>query len=95
MLFQGYGLFVWLVLVFRDRVSLYSPGCPGTHFAVQAGLELRNPPASASRVLGLKACATMPGSRAMVLREAEEEDMLRGSRIPQITQEDPVSKTNK
>ena len=26
----------------------------------QAGLELRNPPASASRVLGLKASATMP-----------------------------------
>jgi hypothetical protein len=45
-------------LVFRDRVSLYSPGCPGTHFVDQAGLELRNPPASASRVLGLKACAT-------------------------------------
>jgi hypothetical protein len=47
----------------RDRVSLYSPGCPGTHFVDQAGLELRNPPASASasRVLGLKACATMPG----------------------------------
>jgi hypothetical protein len=47
---------------FRDRVSLYSLGCPGTHFVDQAGLELRNPPASASRVLGLKACATMPGS---------------------------------
>jgi hypothetical protein len=31
------------------------------HFVNQAGLELRNPPASASRVLGLKACATMPG----------------------------------
>ena len=45
-------------LVFRDRVSLCSPGCPGTHFVDQAGLELRNPPASASRVLGLKACAT-------------------------------------
>jgi hypothetical protein len=45
-------------LVFRDRVSLYSPGCPGTHFVDQAGLELRNPPASASQVLGLKACAT-------------------------------------
>jgi hypothetical protein len=45
-------------LVFRDRVSLYSPGCPGTHFVDQAGLELRNPPASASRVLGLKMCAT-------------------------------------
>jgi hypothetical protein len=46
------------VFVFRDRVSLYSPGCPGTHFVDQAGLELRNPPASASRVLGLKVCAT-------------------------------------
>jgi hypothetical protein len=45
----------------RDRVSLCSPGCPGTHFVDQAGLELRNPPASASRVLGLKACATTPG----------------------------------
>jgi hypothetical protein len=45
-------------LVFRDRVSLCSPGCPGTHCVDQAGLELRNPPASASRVLGLKACAT-------------------------------------
>jgi hypothetical protein len=40
---------------------LYSPGCPGTHSVDQAGLELRNPPASASRVLGLKACATTPG----------------------------------
>jgi hypothetical protein len=47
-------LFV-LVLVFRDRVSLYSLSCPGTHFVDQAGLELRNPPASASQVLGLKA----------------------------------------
>jgi hypothetical protein len=49
--------------VFRDRVSLYSPGCPRTHFVDQAGLKLRNPPASASasRVLGLKACATTPG----------------------------------
>jgi hypothetical protein len=48
-------------LVFRDRVSLYSPGCPGTHFIDQAGLELRNPPASASPVLGLKVCTTTPG----------------------------------
>jgi hypothetical protein len=30
-------------------------------FVDQAGLELRNLPASASLVLGLKACATMPG----------------------------------
>jgi hypothetical protein len=46
-----------LFLVFRDRVSLCSPGCPGTHFVDQAGLELRNPPASASQVPGLKVCA--------------------------------------
>jgi hypothetical protein len=38
----------------------FSAGCPGTHFVDQAGLELRNPPASASRVLGLKASATTP-----------------------------------
>jgi hypothetical protein len=49
------------LFVFRDRVSLYSPDCPGTHFVDQAGLELRNPPASASRLLGLKVCATTPG----------------------------------
>jgi hypothetical protein len=52
-------LFVCL-FVFGDRVSLYSPGYPGTHFVDQAGLELRNPPASASRVLGWKACDTTP-----------------------------------
>jgi hypothetical protein len=28
----------------RDRVSLCSPGCPGTHSVDQAGLELRNLP---------------------------------------------------
>jgi hypothetical protein len=43
---------------FWDRVSLCSLGCPGTHSVDQAGLELRNLPASASQVLGLKACAT-------------------------------------
>jgi hypothetical protein len=55
-------LFVCLVglvwFVFQDRVSLCYPGCPGTHSVDQAGLELRNLPASASQVLGLKACAT-------------------------------------
>jgi hypothetical protein len=43
---------------YRDRVSLCSPGCPGTHSVDQASLELRNSPASASQVLGLKACNT-------------------------------------
>jgi hypothetical protein len=53
--------FLFVCLFFQDRVSLCSPGCPGTHSVDQAGLELRNPPASASRMLGLKACATTPG----------------------------------
>jgi hypothetical protein len=53
--------FFFFFLVFRDRVSLSSPSCPGTHFVDQAGLELRNLPTSVSPVLGLKACATMPG----------------------------------
>jgi hypothetical protein len=60
--FLSFSLFLFFVfylfIFWRDRVSLYSPGCPGTHFVDQAGLELRNPPASASQVLGLKACAT-------------------------------------
>jgi hypothetical protein len=45
----------FFVFVFRDRVSLCSSGCPGTYSVDQAGLELRNPPASASQVLGLTA----------------------------------------
>jgi hypothetical protein len=59
------------VFVFPDRVSLYSPGCPGTHSVDQAGLEFRNPPASACRVLGLKECATMPGSGNLFLKDTE------------------------
>ena len=55
-------LFVCLFVCFlRKRLSVYSPGCPGTHSVDQAGFELRNPPASASQVLGLKACATTAG----------------------------------
>jgi hypothetical protein len=50
---------------FQDRVSLCSPGCPGTYFVDQAGLKLRNPPASASQVLGLKACATTPSMKSI------------------------------
>ena len=50
--------FFFFLLFFLDRVSLYSPGFPGTHFVDQAGLKLRNLPASASQVLGLKVCAT-------------------------------------
>jgi hypothetical protein len=52
LIFFGFGLvfgfwflvLVWfgLVLVFGDRVSLCSPGFPGTHFVDQAVLQLRN-----------------------------------------------------
>jgi hypothetical protein len=48
--------FFFFFLVFQDRVSLCSPGYPGIHYVDQAGLELRNLPAS--EVLGLKVCAT-------------------------------------
>jgi hypothetical protein len=55
--YLGFFSFSFLLLfVFNDRDSLCSPGCPGTHSVDQAGLGLRNPPASASQVLGLKAC---------------------------------------
>jgi hypothetical protein len=47
-----------LFFVFQGRVSLYNPGSPGTHSVDQAGLELRNLPASASQVLASKVCAT-------------------------------------
>ncbi|EGV93196.1 hypothetical protein I79_012880 [Cricetulus griseus] len=48
------------IQVFRNRISLCSFGAyPGTRSTRdQAGLELRDTPASASRVLGLKACTT-------------------------------------
>ena len=64
-----YLFFVFCFFVFRDRVSLHSPGCPETHFVDQAGLEIhRNLPASASRMLGLKACTTTPGFFFFFLR---------------------------
>jgi hypothetical protein len=53
-------LFVCLFFCFGFEAGFLcvALGCPGTHSVDQAGLELRNPPASASQVLGLKACAT-------------------------------------
>jgi hypothetical protein len=46
-------LFVW------NKVSLRSPGCPGTHSVDQAGFRLRDLPAPAFRVLGLKVCTSV------------------------------------
>ena len=47
-------IYIFVCLLVLYRVSLCGPGCPGTHFIDRAGFELRGPPASASRVLGLK-----------------------------------------
>jgi hypothetical protein len=55
------------VLFFQDRVSVFSPGYPGTHSVDQAGLKLRNLPASALQVLELKAYATTAGLESMCL----------------------------
>jgi hypothetical protein len=63
-------LFVCLFVC--DRVSLCSPGYPGTHSVDQAGLELRNLPASASQVLGLKACATTARLIPLVLNRRSQ-----------------------
>jgi hypothetical protein len=60
--------FVLFCFVFRDRISLYNAGCPGTPFVDGDVLELRNPPASASRVLGLKTYATTPSPWVCVLK---------------------------
>ena len=43
-------------------MSLCSPSCPGTHSVDQADLELSDPPAFASQVLGLKAFTISPGT---------------------------------
>ncbi|GAB1285549.1 N-acetylneuraminate lyase [Apodemus speciosus] len=42
----------------------------GTHSVDQAGLQLRNPPASASQALGLKACATTAQPKTITLIDA-------------------------
>ena len=51
-----------VLFVFRVRVSLCSPGCSGTLFVDQTGLELRGLPTSASPVLGLMVCTTFTGN---------------------------------
>jgi hypothetical protein len=64
------------MVFFQDRVSLCSPGGAGTHFADQAGLELRNPPASASQVLGLKECTTTTQLFLKFLTHFEDNDSI-------------------
>ena len=51
---SGLDILIFFVFVFQDRASLCGFGSARTHFVDQAGLELRDPLASASHVLGLK-----------------------------------------
>jgi hypothetical protein len=55
--------FFWVFWFFKNRAGC-SPDCPGSCAVDQAGLELRDLPASASQVLGLKvyAATTWPTS---------------------------------
>jgi hypothetical protein len=46
--FFSFFFFFFSFFFFWDRVSLYTPGCPGTHSVDQADIQLRNMPASAS-----------------------------------------------
>jgi hypothetical protein len=55
------GVFCLFVLFCFNTETLHTPGYLGTHSVDQAGLELRDPPASASGVLRLKAFATKRG----------------------------------
>ncbi|GAB1293533.1 NEDD8-activating enzyme E1 regulatory subunit [Apodemus speciosus] len=73
----------WIVIIAKylaqwySVVSLCSSGCPGTHSVDQAGLELRNPPASASQVLGLKACATTARTNGRIPKSYKEKEDFR------------------
>jgi hypothetical protein len=51
---EPFGLVWFSLLLFCDRVSLNNPGSPGIHCVDQAGLEHRDPPASA----GIKSLVT-------------------------------------
>ena len=56
-------------VIFWDRVSLCISGCPRTCSVDQAGLKLRNLPASASWLLESKACVTTVGKALVTVRE--------------------------
>jgi hypothetical protein len=66
---------------FWDRVSLCCSGCPGTHSVDQAGLELRNSPASASQVLGLKVCTTTARRWCLLYIDYTSQTRLKGPAI--------------
>jgi hypothetical protein len=57
-LLNYYSIILLLLLLFWDRVSLYSPGCPGTHFCRLGWPWTQKSTCLASQVLELKVCAT-------------------------------------
>ncbi|GAB1301949.1 Ppfia1 protein [Apodemus speciosus] len=60
-----------------SKVSLYSPGCPGTHSVDQAGLELRDPPASASPSAGITGVRHhRPATTTIVKAQQHEQSIL-------------------
>jgi hypothetical protein len=59
----------------QDRISLCSPGCPGTHFVDQAGLELINLTASASQ----RRVTPLPGWFILPLKATFQSTHLRQS----------------
>jgi hypothetical protein len=76
--------FVRFIFVFSGRVFLCSPGCPGTHSVDQIGLGLRNLSASASQVLGLKACVTTAWPKATLIWTTSNWSWLTGSEVQSI-----------
>jgi hypothetical protein len=54
-----------------------SPGCSGTHYVDQAGLELRDLPASASLLLWLKLSLLTFNKIVLCVLEAEEPEAKR------------------
>ena len=67
-------LFGWLVwLGFFETGFLCVALAVLELFVDQTGLKLRNPPASASRALGLKACGTMPGCTFIFLSRKQND----------------------
>lgn len=59
---------VYFIIIFFDRVSIQSPGCPETYYVVQADLEptelqLLLPPRA-----GIKGCTIIPGPQLKILK---------------------------
>jgi hypothetical protein len=59
----------FFVFLLRFKVSPCSPDWPDPGYIDKAGLDLRDPPASVSQILGLKAHATTPSLAAVVLSD--------------------------